>query len=208
MAKPDALTAITTIDGYREVWEGLIPEENFDWFLARIKTAVGLYYDLPDQAEFSGQLKKIESATTDPSSELVQLVSNASEPVRKLLELNGGELEIPSPGSDGLADFATEIRSRIIVASYWRPERDKRRRITKLTATLPFKRPRNARLEMLVSFVSAAYAGATGTLVKRSWADDNRQGIEIVLDDIFVAVGIGDARSYLEALRRQVKNRN
>ena len=42
MAKPDALTAITTIDGYREVWEGLIPEENFDWFLARIKTAVGL----------------------------------------------------------------------------------------------------------------------------------------------------------------------
>jgi len=208
MAKPDALTAITTIDGYREVWEGLIPEENFDWFLARIKTAVGLYYDLPDQTEFSDQLKKIESATTDPSSELVQLVSNASEPVRKLLELNGGELEVPSPGSDGLADFATEIRSRIIVASYWRSERDQRRRITKLTATLPFKRPRNARLEMLVSFVSAAYAGATGILVKRSWADDNRQGIEIVLDDIFIAVGIGDARSYLEALRRQVKNRN
>jgi hypothetical protein len=208
MAKPDALTAIRTIDSYKASWEGLVPGEKFDWFVARIKTAVEIYYELSDQAEFSDQLKQIESATTHPSSELVRLISDASEPVRRLLEINGGEFEVPNSDTESLADFATEIRSRVIVASYWRPEKDKRRRITKVAATRPFKRPRNERLEVLVSFVSAAYAGATGNLVRRAWSLEERQGIEILLDDVFDAIGISDTRSYLESLRRQVKNRS
>jgi hypothetical protein len=132
MTKTDASTAMTTIDGYSKVWEGLIPIVNFDWFLARVETAIELYFDVPDQTEFSDQIKEIERATHSPSPALVDLLREASEPVRKLLEVNGGELQIPDPDHDDLADFATEIRSRIIVGSFWRPEREKRRRITKL----------------------------------------------------------------------------
>jgi len=208
MAKPDVLGAIRTIDACKVSWEGLVPDEELEWLVDRIKSAVEIYYELPTQAEFSDQLKKIESATTHPYSELVRLISNASEAVRKILEIHGGKLEIPSRDGDELADFAAEVRSRIIIASYWRPEGDKNRRMTRVVATPPFKRPKNARLELLVSLVSAAYAGATGNSVSRSWTLEEPKEIEILLDDVFDAIGISDNHSYLEALRRQVKNRS
>ena len=80
--------------------------------------------------------------------------------------------------------------------------------MARVTAALPFKRPRRRRLEVLVSLVCAAYSGASGKPTRRAWDLEERQEIENIMEDIFHAIGIGDTHSSQEALRRQVQMRN
>lgn len=209
MKKADAHKALEMIDQCIGPWREFVPDQEFDWFVDRIKTAIEVYCGLPDPAELSAELKKIERASRRPSREFVDLIKDASSTTRKVLEEHGGRLAIPSPDDDeAIADLAAEIRSRIIVGSYWRPEGKKRRWMARVTTALPFKRPRRRRLEVLVSLVCAAYSGATGKPTRRAWDLEERQGIEIIMDNIFRAIGIGDTHSSQEALRRQVQMRN
>jgi len=179
------------IDGYKEAWCGLIPNSEFDWFVERVKTAIEIYYSIADPAELSAELRRIEKASRQPSSEFLDLVKNASDTTQKLLEKHGGLLVMPNAGdNNAIANFALEIRSRIILASYWKAEGTKRRR------------------KVNVSLVAAACGGATGKAASRSWSDDNKQVIQVVLADIFDALEIDDDISDSEALRRHVAIRN
>ena len=197
------------IDGYKEAWRGLIPDSEFDWFVERVKTAIEIYYSIADPAELSAELRRIEKASRQPSSKFLDLVKNASDTTQKVLEKHGGLLVMPNASdNNAIANFALEIRSRIILASYWKAEGTKRRRKVRVTRTLPFKRPARQRVDVLVSLVAAACGGATGKAASRSWSDDNKQVIQVVLGDIFDALEIDDDISDSEALRRHVAIRN
>ena len=209
MARVELDDVLQKIEDYKSAWCEFIPENEFDWFVDRVKSAIKIYYELPDPAELSAELKKIEKASRRPSREFVNLINNASSTTRKVLEEHGGRLATPDPDDDeAITELAIEIRSRIIVASYWRPEGKKRRWRVRVTASLPFKRPKRRRLEVLVSLVSAAYSGASGKPTRRAWDLEDPQPIEAIIKDVISALEIDDNTSVAGALRRHVENRN
>jgi hypothetical protein len=197
------------IDEYKESWREYIPDGEFDWFVDRVKTAIKIFYDLPDPAVISAELKRIEKASRRPTREFVNLINNASSATRTVLEEHGGLLVTPNAGDENaIVDFAREIRSRIILTTYWKAEGTKQRRKVKVITERPFKRPKHHRLDALVSLVAAAYGGVTGKATSRSWSDDKKKPIQVVLGDIFNALAIDDYSSDNEALRRHIATRN
>ena len=59
-------------------------------------------------------------------------------------------------------------------------------------------RPSDAKIDVLVSFISAAYARSVGRPATGSWSDDEESALERIIEDIFANLGI-DGRPALEA---------
>jgi len=197
------------IDEFQEVWREFIPEDNFDWFVARIKTALETFYPLSDLGDLSAELQNIEQASKHPSPAFVSMVTNASPSAREVLEQHG-TLPIPPLVDDknGISDFANEIRARIIAGERWQQEGRKRRRNVQVIAKQPFRRPKRHSIDVLVSLVATAYSGASGAPTVRAWSHEKKQPIEVIIGDVFDALGIDDTHSANEALRRHIRTRD
>ena len=88
----------------------------------------------------------------------------------------------------------------------WRVEGSKRRKLTEIVG--PPKRigrPPAAKIDVLVSFISAAYARAVGRPATQSWTDNDDTALESIIEDIFANLGIDADYSAKRAVRRYIE---
>jgi len=209
MSEIELHKVLDKIDIGKENWRDIIPAKQFDWFVERVNEAIKIFYELWDPPNLAAELRQIEKASRHPPAELLSLVGQATPMARNILEQHD---KLPAtPATDDqkvIAEFARDVRSRVVASGYWKPEGPKRRRITKVVGSLPFRRPKLQRMDMLISFIAAAYVGATGKALTRSWSDDEYESpIEMILGDIIGNLQTNDTNSVKKAIRRHMEKR-
>lgn len=191
-----------------EAWRDKIPSGQRARFVGRVQQAVTIYLSLVSPKDLRDELEGLERATRSSAAPISQLVSDLSPGAKDIL---AGTEQLPSPPPDGAAEqgYYNDIRSRLIRARRWVPEGEKRRRRTNIVG--PAKkmgRPSDARIDVLVSFICAAYADAVGKPASRSWSESDESDIEIIVGDCFANLDVDDIYSAQKAVQRHVASRN
>jgi hypothetical protein len=191
-----------------EAWRDIIPSDQHARFVERVQHAVAIYLGLVSPKDLRDELEAFERATRSSSASVSQLVSALSAEARDIL---AGLGPLPSPPDDSAAErgYYNDIRSRLVRAQRWIPEGKKRRWQTEIVGP-PRKmgRPPHAKIDVLASFICAAYAYAVGKPTARSWSEADESQIEIIVGDCLANLGIDDRHSAKKAMRRHVENRN
>ena len=177
---------------------GLILNGNFNQFLDRVYSAIEIYLDLDEPSVVSIELKEIDRICRQPNYTLLNVLKNISLTTRELLDGKTPLPPLPSKDDDAAIDaLAKEIRQRIVVRM--KPLSD--RMGYRLIGHSKVGRPSKQRLSVLVSFVAAAYVGATEKGYRRRWDGDEDLSFHQILEKIFCALDINASAD--EAIRRQ-----
>lgn len=191
-----------------KAWRDIIPLDQYAMFVERVQRAVGIYLGLVSPKDLRDELETFEKATRSSIAPISQLVSDLSADAQSILAGTG---QLPSPPPDGAAEqgYYNDIRSRLIRAQRWLPEGGKRRWRTEIVGPAKKRgRPSDARIDVLVSLISAAYADATSKPASRSWSESNESDVEMIVGDCLANLGIDDRHSAKKAVQRHVGNRN
>jgi hypothetical protein len=116
----------------------------------------------------------------------------------------------PMPSADDenkIEKYGRDIRERIVISGVMPSERE----INSLIGPSIKGRPKKARIDVLVSFVAAAYVSATGEAFRREWTADDSLPFHKILGAIFIVLclddpaskDLADRTSVDEAIRRQ-----
>ena len=174
-----------------------IPEDRSDQFVDQVHSAIEIYLDLDEPSVVSKELREIDKICRNPNYTLLNVLKNVSANTREILD---GKTPLPNlPGKDddaAIDALAKEIRQRIIVRM--KPLSD--RMGYRLIGHSKVGRPSKQRLSVLVSFVAAAYVGATEKGYRRRWDGDDLPFHQI-LETLFCALDINASAD--EAIRRQ-----
>ena len=177
---------------------GLILNGNFNQFLDRVYSAIEIYLDLDEPSVVSIELKEIDRICRQPNYTLLNVLKNISPTTRELLDGKTPLPPLPSKDDDTAIDaLAKEIRQRIVVRM--KPLSD--RMGYRLIGHSKVGRPSKQRLSVLVSFVAAAYVGATEKGYRRRWDGDEDLPFHQILEKLFCALDINASAD--EAIRRQ-----
>ena len=177
---------------------GLILNGNFNQFLDRVYSAIEIYLDLDEPSVVSIELKEIDRICRQPNYTLLNVLKNISPTTRELLDGKTPLPPLPSKDDDAAIDaLAKEIRQRIVVRM--KPLSD--RMGYRLIGHSKVGRPSKQRLSVLVSFVAAAYVGATEKGYRRRWDGDEDLPFHQILEKLFCALDINASAD--EAIRRQ-----
>tara|TARA_B110000238_G_C15902458_1_gene342639 strand:- start:55 stop:639 length:585 start_codon:yes stop_codon:yes gene_type:complete len=174
-----------------------IPEDKFDIFSEQIEVAIELYEDIDDPKRVQKELQELARLSKKVNYTLVNVIKKVSPTTIRFLERF---LPLPShPNIDSFEEltlYANDIRRRITRGS-------------SLTDGAPYNfpsgahrmgRPRSHRVNVLVSFVAAAYVAATGNVIRRKWDVDGKLPIHSILAATFHELKI--SASVDEAIRR------
>jgi hypothetical protein len=176
----------------------LIPSGNFDQFLDRVHSAIEIYLDLDEPSAVAKELRQINRICQKPNYTLMNLIKSISPTTRELLDGKTPLPPLPSKDDDAAIDaLANDIRQRIVVRM--KPLSD--RMGYRLIGHSKVGRPSKQRLSVLVSFVAAAYVGATEKGYRRSWDGDEDLPFHQILEKLFCALDINASAD--EAIRRQ-----
>ena len=179
-------------------FRALIPSGNFNQFLDRVDSAIEIYLDLDEPSVVSIELKEIDRICRQPNYTLLNVLKNISATTRELLDGKTPLPPLPSKDDDAAIDaLANDIRQRIVVRM--KPLSD--RIGYRLIGHSKVGRPSKQRLSVLVSFVAAAYVGATEKGYRRRWDGDENLPFHQILEKLFCALEINT--SVDEAIRRQ-----
>ena len=177
---------------------GLILNGNFNQFLDRVYSAIEIYLDLDEPSVVSIELKEIDRICRQPNYTLLNVLKNISPTTRELLDGKTPLPPLPSKDDDAAIDaLANDIRQRIVVRM--KPLSD--RIGYRLIGHSKVGRPSKQRLSVLVSFVAAAYVGATEKGYRRRWDGDENLPFHQILEKLFCALDINASAD--EAIRRQ-----
>ena len=177
---------------------GLILNGNFNQFLDRVYSAIEIYLDLDEPSVVSIELKEIDRICRQPNYTLLNVLKNISATTRELLDGKTPLPPLPSKDDDAAIDaLANDIRQRIVVRM--KPLSD--RIGYRLIGHSKVGRPSKQRLSVLVSFVAAAYVGATEKGYRRRWDGDENLPFHQILEKLFCALDINASAD--EAIRRQ-----
>jgi len=204
-------TADTTLEKIKvgsAHWKGVIPNEKHDWFVGRVQQAVKIYLSLVSPKSLRDELEGFERATRSPLAPIAQLASGLSAEAQNVLS-RSGPLPKPPNGASANEAYYRDIRARLLRGKRWKVEGNKRRKDIKIVGPPRRRgRPSDAEIDVLVSFVSAAYAHAAAKPVTRSWSEEDESWIERIVEDCFANLNIDEAYSAKKAVQRHVKNRN
>jgi len=177
---------------------GLIANGHLNQFLDRVYSAIEIYLDLDEPSMVSTELKEIDRICRKPNYTLLYVLKNTSATTRELLDGKTPLPPLPSKDDDAAIDaLANNIRQRIVV--WMKPLSD--RMGYRLIGHSKVGRPSKQRLSVLVSFVAAAYVGATEKGYRRSWDGDEDLPFHQILEKLFCALDINASAD--EAIRRQ-----
>ena len=177
--------------------EKFIPEDRYDQFVDQVHSAIEIYLDLDEPSVVSKELREIDKICRNPNYTLLNVIKNVSANTREILDGKTPLPNLPDKDDDAAIDaLAKEIRQRIIVRM--KPLSD--RMGYRLIGHSKVGRPSKQRLSVLVSFVAAAYVGATEKGYRRRWDGDDLPFHQI-LETLFCALGINASAD--EAIRRQ-----
>ena len=177
---------------------GHIPNGAFEKFLDQVYSAIEIYLDLDEPSAVAKELRQINRICQKPNYTLMNLLKNISPTTRELLDGKTPLPPLPSKDDDAAIDaLANDIRQRIVVRM--KPLSD--RIGYRLIGHSKVGRPSKQRLSVLVSFVAAAYVGATEKGYRRRWDGDEDLPFHQILEKLFCALDINASAD--EAIRRQ-----
>jgi len=159
-----------------------ISQDVFDQFCKRVYSSAQIFLELDEPKLIAKQLREINRLARKPNYTLLNVIGNASRGTIALLEDLKPLPPMPSANDEaGIKAYAKDIRERIIIKGRKLSDRVKNHLIG------PSKngRPAKTRLDILVSFVAAAYVAATGMEFRREWDSDNDLPFHQVLGAIF-----------------------
>ena len=203
---PDEI--VRKIDAGSSAWRDIIPSEERGRFVGRVRQAVQIYLSLVSPKDLRDELEAFEKATRSPSAPISQLVSGLSADAQDMLS-HSRPLPRPPDNPSASEAYYTDIRSRLLRGQRWKPEGDKRRKLIEIVG--PPKRmgrPPDAKIDVLVSFLSAAYAYAVGKSATRSWSEENESAVERIVEDVFANLGIDADYSAKKAVQRHIERRD
>ena len=159
-----------------------ISQDVFDQFCKRVYSSAQIFLELDEPKLIAKQLREINRLARKPNYTLLNVIGNASRGTIALLEDLKPLPPMPSANDEaGIKAYAKDIRERIIIEVSKSSDRVKNHLIG------PFKngRPAKARIDVLVSFVAAAYVSASGNEFRREWDSDGELPFHQILDTIF-----------------------
>ena len=206
---PSADEVFQKIDAGSSAWQDIIHFEEHDRFVEGVKQAVQIYLSLVSPKDLRDELKASEKATRSPSVPISQLVSGLSAEAQDML-FHSRPLPLPPDNPSALEAYYYDIRSRLLQGKRWKLEGSKRRKQTEIVGPPQrMGRPPDEKIDVLVSFLSAAYAHAVGTPATRSWSDSkDESAVERIVGDVFANLGIDADYSAKRAVRRHIERRD
>jgi hypothetical protein len=177
-----------------------ISQDVFDQFCKRVYSSAQIFLELDEPKLIAKELREINQLARKPNYTLLNVIGNASRGTIALLEDLKPLPPMPSADDEaGIKAYAKDIRERIIIKGRKLSDRVKNHLIG------PSKngRPAKTRLDILVSFVAAAYVAATGMEFRREWDSDDDLPFHQVLFAMFKLLSL-DA-SVDEAIGRLIE---
>ena len=180
--KPRTTVTFEELRHALEQCEHNISQDTFDQFCKRVHSSTQIFLEIDEPKLIAKELREINKIAKKPDYTLLNVIGNASRGTIALLEDLGPLPPMPSANDEaGIKAYAKDIRERIIIKGRKLSDRVKNHLIG------PSKngRPAKTRLDILVSFVAAAYVAATGMEFRREWDSDNDLPFHQVLGAIF-----------------------
>ena len=177
-----------------------ISQDVFDQFCKRVYSSAQIFLELDEPKLIAKQLREINRLARKPNYTLLNVIGNASRGTIALLEDLKPLPPMPSENDEaGIKAYAKDIRERIIIKGRKLSDRVKNHLIG------PSKngRPAKTRLDILVSFVAAAYVAATGMEFRREWDSDEKLPFHSILDAIFELMYLDASAD--QAIRRLIE---
>jgi len=174
-----------------------IPDKKFGIFSEQIEVAIELYKDIDDPKRVQKELQELARLSKKVNYTLVNVIKKVSPTTIRFLERF---LPLPPhPNVDSFEEltlYANDIRRRITRGSSLKDDAS----YNFPSGAHRMGRPLSHRVNVLVSFVAAAYVAATGNDIRRKWDADGTLPIHIILAATFHELKIG--ASVDEAIRR------
>lgn len=174
-----------------------IPKAKVNDFLKRAAVAIEIYQELDEPKLVQMELREIGRLTKKVNYTLVNVITNSNPTTKQFLERFSPLPTLPDvENEEDLNQYAKDIRRRISKGLILKNE---------VVYSLPtgaskIGRPRSERIDILVSFIAAAYVLATGNTIRRKWDIDETLPMHDILIVIFENLGIN--ASVDEAIRR------
>ena len=205
--KPRTAVTFEELQHALEQCQNAVPQEKFDQFCNRTYSSIQIFLEIDEPKLIAKELRQINRLAKKPKYTLLNVIGNASRGTIALLEDLKPLPPMPSANDEGgIKAYAKDIRERIIIGQSKLSDRVR----SHLTGPSIKGRPTKARIDVLVSFVAAAYVAATGMEFRREWDSDDLP-FHSILDAIFNVLclsdpsskKLGDRTSADEAIRRQ-----
>ncbi len=196
------------LQGSQQGWAGFFPKAKSDIFFERVKSAVDDFVSLSDQSDLASAVDTLNKACRNPSTALPAILADLKDDVSDLIDHPWNPLPATPRNLRDWSDFAGELESRLVSTDRWKDEGVRRRRVRKLVSQRSPYRPNKAKLDVLVSRIAAAYAGASGKPVTRSRGTSPETPFEQITADIFANLEIDDIANANTFVIRHVKARN
>ena len=180
--KPRTTVTFEELRHALEQCEHNISQDAFDQFCKRVHSSTQIFLEIDEPKIIAKELREINRLARKPKYTLLNMIGNAGRGTIALLEDLKPLPPMPSANDEaGIKAYAKDIRERIIIKGRKLSDRVKNHLIG------PSKngRPAKTRLDILVSFVAAAYVAATGMEFRRKWDSDNDLPFHQVLGAIF-----------------------
>ncbi len=206
--KPKATVTFEEVQHALEQYEHKIPQNAFNQFRKRVYPSAQIFLEIDEPKLITKELREINKIAKKPDYTLLNVIRKASRGTIALLEDLSPLPPMPSADdTSGIETYASEIRGRIIISGHKLSDRVRNHLIGPSTTG----RPNKARIDVLVSFVAAAYVAGTGQEFRRAWDADAELPFHEILGAIFTVLclsdpasdDLGNRTSVDEAIRRQ-----
>ena len=180
--KPRTTVTFEELRHALEQCQNAVPQEKFDQFCNRTYSSIQIFLEIDEPKLIAKELREINRLARKPNYTLLNVIGNASRGTIALLEDLKPLPPMPSANDEaGIKAYAKDIRERIIIKGRKLSDRVKNH----LIGPSKHGRPAKARIDVLVSFVAAAYVSASGNEFRREWDSDGELPFHQILDTIF-----------------------
>ena len=195
--KPRTTVTVEELRHALEQCEHKIPQDAFDQFCNRVYSSAQIFLEIDEPKLIAKELREINQIARKPDYTLLNVIGNASRGTIALIEDLKPLPPMPSASdANGISIYAKEIRERIVISGHKLSDRVQNH----LIGPSIIGRPKKARIDVLVSFIAAAYVSASDKGFRREWDADGDLPFHHVLEVVFKTLRL-DA-NVDEAIRR------
>jgi len=195
--KPRTTVTVEELRHALEQCEHKIPQDAFNQFCNRVYSSAQIFLEIDEPKLIAKELREINQIARKPDYTLLNVIGNASRGTIALIEDLKPLPPMPSASdADAISIYAKEIRERIVISGRKLSDRVENH----LIGPSIIGRPKKARIDVLVSFIAAAYVSASDKGFRREWDADGDLPFHHVLEVVFKTLRL-DA-NVDEAIRR------
>jgi len=195
--KPRTTVTVEELRHALEQCEHKIPQDAFNQFCNRVYSSAQIFLEIDEPKLITKELREINQIARKPDYTLLNVIGNASRGTIALIEDLKPLPPMPSASdANGISIYAKEIRERIVISGHKLSDRVQNH----LIGPSIIGRPKKARIDVLVSFIAAAYVSASDKGFRREWDADGDLPFHHVLEVVFKTLRL-DA-NVDEAIRR------